>query len=271
MSERPPIEVVADWQGLETPLSVGWLHRDEVRGDEVLAFEYTESWLATGQPMLLDPKLQFVSGRQYAPSTESLGLFLDSAPDRWGRLLIQRRASMEANGSGLNLHDTDYLLAVSDFCRVGGLRFRLDSKEPFLAADHPHSVPPLEALRTLEKASLQFENADQEDPEYAEWLRILLAPGSSLGGARPKGSVIDPDTGLWIAKFPSRSDTYDVGAWEALVYELAELAGLLTVEARAERFSQTGHTFLIRRFDRNATGGRIHFASAMNLLVSCNN
>lgn len=266
MSERPPIEVVADWHGLKAPLSVGWLHRDEVRGEEVLSFEYAGSWLATGQPMLLDPKLHFVSGRQYAPSAESFGLFLDSAPDRWGRLLIQRREAMESGRSRLKLYDTDYLLAVSDFCRVGGLRFRLDSNESFLAKDNPFSVPPLETLRTLEQASLQFESADQDYPKYAEWLRLLLAPGSSLGGARPKSSVIDTDAQLWIAKFPSKSDTYNVGAWEALVYDLAGMAGLQTVDARAERFSSTGHTFLIRRFDRNASGERIHFASAMNLL-----
>lgn len=266
MSEREPIEVVADWQGLREAMSVGWLHRSIVRGEEVLSFEYAREWLDRGAPLLLDPKLQFVAGRQYPDASGAFGLFLDSAPDRWGRLLIRRRAALEASGGAPVLFDSDYLLAVSDCCRMGGLRFRSRTDGPFLAENQPYSVPPLQALRSLEQASLQFERADSDEPEYAEWLRLLLAPGSSLGGARPKGNVEAPDGHLWIAKFPSREDLYDVGAWEAVVYDLAEQAGLRTGTARAESFSRAGHTFLTRRFDRSEAGERIHFASAMNLL-----
>jgi serine/threonine-protein kinase HipA len=148
---------------------------------------------------------------------------------------------------------------------MGGLRFTYGEDQPFLAEKTVYSVPPLHALRELEQASQSFEQASPDDPEYEKWLRLLLAPGTSLGGARPKGTVIDTEASLWIAKFPSRSDEYDVGAWESLVYELASKAGIDTVHSRAEKFSEQGHTFLIKRFDREGAQ-RIHFASAMTLL-----
>ena len=126
-------------------------------------------------------------------------------------------------------------------------------------------IPPIHDLRELEEASRNFEDANPSDPQTKEWLNLLLAPGTSLGGARPKATVMDPSGQLWVAKFPSKSDEFDVGAWEALVYRLAEESGMDTVEARAERFSGQGHTFLIKRFDREEKE-RIHFASAMTLL-----
>lgn len=265
MSRSSEILVFADWLGLAGPSLMGRLYRGVARGEEVLSFEYASDWLALAEPFLLDPKLQFVGGRQYADASGAFGLFLDSAPDRWGRLLIQRRAALEETGASPTLFDSDYLLAVSDTCRMGGLRFKWQADGPFLAEDTEYSVPPMHSLRKLEQASRRFEDSDADDPDAVKWLQMLLAPGTSLGGARPKSSVIDPHGQLWVAKFPSRSDSYDVGAWEALVYELASKAGLRTEQARAEAFSKNGSTFLIRRFDRNAAQ-RIHFASAMNLL-----
>jgi serine/threonine-protein kinase HipA len=172
---------------------------------------------------------------------------------------------LESGDGSSVLFDSDYLLAVSDTCRMGALRFREGAGGAFLAEDTELSVPPLQRLRELEQACRRFEASDADGPEHVEWLRMLIAPGSSLGGARPKCSVVDPDGQLWIAKFPSRADEYDVGAWEGLVYQLAKAAGLRIAQARVERFSQVGTTFLTRRFDREH-GERIHFASAMNLL-----
>jgi len=265
MSRPSTIFVFADWKGLDGATLMGRLHRSTVRGEEVLSFEYDTDWLQQSQPFLLDPKLQFVKGRQYADGANPFGLFLDSAPDRWGRLLIRRRAALESIGTAPVLFDSDYLLAVSDTSRMGALRFSDGPAGPFLAEDTELSVPPLQRLRELEQASRRFEASDSDDPEHVEWLRLLIAPGTSLGGARPKCSVIDPQHRLWIAKFPSRADEYDVGAWEGLVYQLAENAGLRIGEARVERFSKAGTTFLVRRFDREHDE-RIHFASAMNLL-----
>lgn len=265
MSRPASIFVYADWKGLGGPTLMGRLHRSTVRGEEVLSFDYDKDWLGQSQPFLLDPRLQFVEGRQYTDGTNPFGLFLDSAPDRWGRLLIRRRAALESGDASAVLFDSDYLLAVSDTCRMGALRFRDGLDGPFLAEDTELSVPPLQRLRELEQASRRFEASDLEDPEHLQWLRMLIAPGTSLGGARPKCSVIDPDGQLWIAKFPSRADEYDVGSWEGLVHQLANAAGLRTGDAGVERFSKVGTTFLTQRFDRDH-GERIHFASAMNLL-----
>ncbi|MFP4261612.1 MAG: type II toxin-antitoxin system HipA family toxin [Opitutales bacterium] len=265
MTRSSTIFVYGDWKGLSGATLMGQLHRSTVRGEEVLSFEYDRDWLKQSQPFLLDPRLQLVEGRQYADGANPFGLFLDSAPDRWGRLLIRRRAALNSEEASAVLFDSDYLLAVSDTCRMGALRFRDGAEGAFLAEDTEHSVPPLQRLRELEQASRRFEVSDSDDPEHVEWLRMLIAPGTSLGGARPKCSVIDPDGQLWIAKFPSRADEFDVGAWEGLVYQMAKNAGLRIAEARVERFSKAGTTFLVRRFDREQEA-RIHFASAMNLL-----
>jgi len=263
MAERLPIYVYADWEGLAEPTLIGVVHRSVVRGEEVLAFEYEQEWLKLGEALLLDPRLQLVQGRQYPDASGAFGLLTDSAPDRWGRLLIQRRAALEKEPT--SLHESDYVLAVADTCRMGGLRYKLDPDGAFFAEDEALSVPPIHMLRELEQASLNFEAADSGDPHYVQWLQMLLAPGSSLGGARPKASVLDPEGNLWVAKFPSRNDEYDVGAWEGVVTQLAQQAGLSVASSRVERFSVAGRTFLSQRFDRQGQR-RVHFASAMCLL-----
>jgi len=264
MSKPEYIRVYADWKGLGGPQHMGTLQRQVTRGKEVLSFQYEEDWLKRGDSRLLDPQLQLMPGRQFTDKSGQFGVFTDSAPDRWGRLLIQRRA--KRGGDDGHLFATDYLLAVCDVSRLGGLRFKVGGEDaPFLAEEGSLPVPPIHDLRELEEASRNFEDADPADPRYKEWLNLLLAPGTSLGGARPKATVMDPKGQLWVAKFPSKSDEFDVGAWEALVYRLAEASGIETVDARAERFSGAGHTFLIKRFDR-AVEERVHFASAMTLL-----
>jgi len=148
---------------------------------------------------------------------------------------------------------------------MGALRFKTDPDGPFQNNDHQLATPPLHDLRELEQASIRLEECDPNDSEYRTWLNLLLAPGTSLGGARPKANVIDPAGNLWIAKFPSKSDEFNTGAWELVTYQLATQAGLNTVNARGETFSKAGQTFLTQRFDRKGEK-RIHFASAMNLL-----
>lgn len=122
-------------------------------------------------------------------------------------------------------------------------------------------------MRELEQISLKLEEDDiTDDPKYFKWLSMLIAPGSSLGGARPKASVINNDGSLWIAKFPSRSDRGDVGGWEMVTYELALKAGINMAESMAQKFSSNYYTFLTKRFDRAEKNERIHFASAMTML-----
>jgi serine/threonine-protein kinase HipA len=176
----------------------------------------------------------------------------------------QQRAGKVAKTA--RLVESDYLLGVHDAFRVGALRFRIDPHGPYLDDRHGVAAPPFVQLRELEAASLALERDEDNTARGGdEWLRLLIAPGGSLGGARPKASVVDPGEQLWIAKFPSVNDDYDVGAWEMVVHSLARGAGLTVSEALARRYASKRHTFLIKRFDRTLSGARIHFASAMTL------
>jgi len=164
------------------------------------------------------------------------------------------------------LRESDFLLGVHDAYRVGGFRFRLGDTGPFLDDRQDVAAPPFVQLRALGAASQALERDEENDePDGDTWLRMLIAPGGSLGGARPKASVVDPDGGLWIAKFPSVRDEYDVGAWEMVVHTLARGCGLHVPHAQVRRFGGEHHTFLIKRFDRTLAGARMHFASAMTL------
>lgn len=143
----------------------------------------------------------------------------------------------------------------------------MDFTGNFLNDNKEMASPPWTSIRELEQISLLLENEDIVDnPDYIKWLNILMAPGSSLGGARPKASVLDLEGNLWIAKFPSKTDQFDIGGWEMVTNELAKAAGLNVSQARAQKFSTSNHTYLSKRFDRNTKGKRIHFASAMTLL-----
>ncbi len=266
------IWVFADWEPLEGPQQMGILTPQRVRGKEIFSFEYHESWLNTNNPILyLDPNLGHYKGKQYLPEGErNFGMFLDSAPDRWGRLLMRRREAWLAkseNRDEKNLYESDYLLGVFDGHRMGGLRFKVALDGEFMNNQKKMATPPWTSLRELEYASLQLEKEDAiQDPEYARWLNMLIDPGSSLGGARPKASVLDEKGQLWIAKFPSAKDDKDTGAWEMVLHQLAKSCGIQVPEARLLQFSGKHHTFLSRRFDRQNNQRRIHFASAMSLL-----
>ena len=250
------------------PIILGRLYVDGDKRAEKFSFEYDDKWLLNnGAGITLDPELYLYRGRQYTPLGKQLfGLFSDSCPDRWGRLLLQRREAINArkeNRRPNKLTESDYLLGVYDEARMGALRFSVDGGEHFEASDKALATPPWVTLRTLEAAAFSFEN--DEDGFEEKWLNQLLAPGLSLGGARPKATVQDTDGVLWIAKFPSKHDTVNSGAWEMVVHELAKKCGLNVPEARLETFSANGATFIVKRFDREGKR-RIHFSSAMSLL-----
>jgi serine/threonine-protein kinase HipA len=265
------IWVYADWKPMEVPYLIGKLFSQRVRGKEIFSFEYNETWLNTSQAKLyLDPNLGLYKGKQYFPEGKNnFGIFLDSAPDRWGRLLMRRREAWQAKLDGREestLFESDYLLGVFDGHRMGGLRFKLEQDGAFLNNHKKMATPPWTSLRELEYASLQLEKEDAiNDPEYTKWLSMLIDPGSSLGGARPKASVLDEKGNLWIAKFPSSKDDKNTGAWEMVLHELAKVCGIHVPDARLLQFSGKHHTFLSKRFDR-IKDKRIHFASAMTLL-----
>jgi len=265
------IWVYADWKPMEVPYLIGKLFSQRVRGKEIFSFEYNETWLNTSQAKLyLDPNLGLYKGKQYLPEGKNnFGIFLDSAPDRWGRLLMRRREAWQAKLDGREestLFESDYLLGVFDGHRMGGLRFKLEQDGAFLNNHKKMATPPWTSLRELEYASLQLEKEEAiNDPEYTKWLSMLIDPGSSLGGARPKASVLDEKGNLWIAKFPSSKDDKNTGAWEMVLHELAKVCGIHVPDARLLQFSGKHHTFLSKRFDR-IQDKRIHFASAMTLL-----
>lgn len=259
--------VYENWK-TDTPSLIGTLYADGGRGKQIVSFEYDDKWLNDlTNNVTLDPDLRMFKGRQYAPSDKIMfGVFEDSCPDRWGRLLMKRREAIIARKEERKprtLTETDYLLGVYDHTRMGGLRISASKGGVFLSDDKELATPPWATLRKLEAVSLAFEKNDGDMEE--KWLMQLIAPGSSLGGARPKASVIAPDGSLWIAKFPSKYDDINVGAWEMVVHDLAKMCNLNVPEAKLETFSKIGSTFLTKRFDREGDR-RIHFASAMTLL-----
>jgi serine/threonine-protein kinase HipA len=265
MSDEKTIYVYADFLSYHNE-RIGTLYASGNKGRELYSFEYDSKWLQQGC-RFLDPDLQFYSGRQYLNDDKRMfGVFADSCPDRWGRLLMKRREAIRAGKVGekpKKLLESDFLLGVYDEARMGGLRFKTETDGSYLSNDKDFATPPWTSLRELEAASAGFENHDNLSEE--KWLRQLIAPGSSLGGARPKATVMAPDGSLWVAKFPSKHDEHNSGAWEMVVHDLAVMCGLHVPEAKLENFSKFGSTFLVKRFDRDGNK-RIHFSSAMTML-----
>lgn len=245
---------------------MGTLYVDTSRRNEHFSFEYSNKWLQETQFIYqLDPDIFYYTGRQY-PNKNEFGIFADSCPDRWGRALINRRERIDAereNRKPRELHTSDYLLGVYDETRMGAIRFKTDREGEFLSNDSEVAAPPWTTLRSLEEASRNFET--DENFLNDKWLKQLIKPGSSLGGARPKANIEAPDGSLWIAKFPSKNDEWNIGAWEKVTHDLAKMCGLDAPESKLETFSKLGSTFLVKRFDRDGKK-RIHFSSAMTIL-----
>lgn len=257
------VEVWLDADFAPTVL-VGTLH--DARGQ--IRFHYDRSWLAGPHAFALDPDLS-LDAQPFFPRPEAgnFGIFLDSSPDRWGQVLMDRRELLAAKDEGRRkrtLYAWDYLLGVQDLTRQGALRFRAPDTDVFLASERL-AAPPITSLAELEEVARSLTSRRVDDLELLRrWLAVLVAPGASLGGARPKANFTDSDNTLWIGKFPSRDDTYDHGAWEFVVHELARRAQIDVPPARIVRFSDY-HTFCVRRFDRGPCGRRF-YASAITLL-----
>lgn len=260
------IYVFADWFWLESPTLVGVLSAHFAKGKKAFSFEYEKDWLKRDGQRLLDPDIEFYSGPQYPTNKENFGIFLDSMPDNWGKTLMKRRAAQKARAihkKAKTLYEIDYLLGVYDKSRMGALRFKTTIDGQFLDNDKNNPTPPWSSLATLQEAVNQLEN-DVESDAIKKWISVLIAPGSSLGGARPKANILDVHKNLWIAKFPSKMDSIDKAAWEFLAYKLAVAAGIEMAASKIEKIGNSYHTFLTKRFDRK-DGQRIHFASAMTM------
>ena len=263
---KTDIYVYAHWQGMNEPKRIGVLSAQQAKGKKAFSFEYDKDWLKTEKKFLLDPDIQLYGGPQFPNQKENFGIFLDSMPDTWGRTLMKRREaqrSIENNEKPKTLYDIDFLLGVYDESRMGALRFKTDLDGYFLDDNKNATSPPWSSIRELQHAAHIFEN-DTENEEVNRWLSVLMAPGSSLGGARPKANILDNDKSLWIAKFPSKTDITDKAAWEFLAYKLAINAGIEMAPCRIERIVGKHHTFFTKRFDRHGDE-RIHFASAMTM------
>ncbi|MGS2738456.1 type II toxin-antitoxin system HipA family toxin [Sinomicrobium sp. M5D2P17] len=260
------IYVYAHWKGMSEPKIIGILSAHFAKGKKAFSFEYDKAWIKSEEQRLLDPDIRFFTGAQYPDNKENFGVFLDSMPDTWGRTLMKRRAAQEAVERGEKssvLYDIDYLLGVYDETRMGALRFKTDPNGPFLDDNSDKPTPPWSTVRELQYAAGKIEN-EEDSEEIKKWLAVLMAPGSSLGGARPKANILDDNRELWIAKFPSKNDTTDKGAWEYLAYELAINAGITMMPCSIEKIGGKYHTFFTKRFDRDKNE-RIHFASAMTM------
>jgi len=267
---RHAVDVYADWMPIDSPLLIGQLTFSESSRGGVFSFSYDKSFLTSDYRLQIDPLLTLHSGEFYNDSpNKNFRAFLDSSPDRWGRILMQRRSAIEYRKglrSSARLTELDYLLGVHDSYRMGGIRFKAIQSTDFLDNNTEFTAPPMTSLRELEYAAMQIERDENIDSdEYYRWLKMLISPGSSLGGARPKACVTGENNHLWIAKFPNQNDTFDVGAWEMLCYELALSAGVDMFPSEIHRFTSEHHTFLTKRFDRDGDQ-RIHFSSAMTQL-----
>lgn len=262
--------VYADFDWLDKPLLIGELSCDSVRGNEIYGFSFDNEWLAKYGDVFLSDDLQNYTGTQYTRSERDIfACFSDALPDRWGRVLLNRReqiAAADEKRTVRRLTSFDYLMGVDDTSRMGGFRFADTRAGKFINFESSLRVPPLANVRELMHAAHEIEASEEKHLlPSKKWLAQLLHPGTSLGGARPKASVIDEDGSQTVAKFPSRKDDYDVAQWEHFCHVMGRKAGLNVAETRTIDGDKY-HILLSKRFDRTTDGKRIHFASALTLL-----
>ena len=263
--------VYADFDWLKDPELVGQISYEFVRGAQSFSFKFDDKWLVNHSNLSLSADLNNYPRMQYNINNKGLfGCFTDVLPERWGRTLLKRKeqiVAQEENRQVRTLSDFDYLVGVDDFSRLGAFRFKKDKEGAFINTDSNLRVPPVENLSELAFACNEIEKTEANHllPDK-KWLMQLIKPGSSLGGARPKATVVDDSNTLYVAKFPSRNDDYDVALWEHFCHLLAQKAGINSALTKTVSLGGNYHTLLSRRFDRNTLGKRIHFASAMSLL-----
>ena len=265
------IFIYADFDWLEKPLLLGELGYESLRGSDSYSFKYDNSWLRQYGSLFLSADINNYPGWQYTqPERDIFGCFSDALPDRWGRLLLNRREQIlatEEHRPVCKLSSFDYLIGIDDFCRMGGFRFKASQDGEFINCEESLRIPPLTDIHTLVSASMEIEKSEELNrlPEK-KWLQQLVHTGTSLGGARPKAVVVNDEVRLCTAKFPSRNDDYDVGLWEHHSHLLAKEAGVIAAETGVVDTGGQYHTLFSKRFDRTADGRRKHFASAMTLL-----
>ena len=265
------ITVYADFDFLTSPQEIGILGYEHIRGKDHFVFEYSREWLKHYGGILLSGDLMNVPSLQHPRGNDNVfGFVKDSFPDRWGRLLLDRRERLMAQSEGRPkraLTNYDYLIGIEDFTRMGGIRYKREDSDDCINTGAKYLVPPFESLRALCDACHEIELAEERNelPEQ-RWLDQLIDPGTSLGGARPKANVVDTDGKLYVAKFPSKKDLDNTELFEHFSHRLAAKAGINVAKTRTIKISKDRDILLSERFDRTMDGKRIHFASAMSLL-----
>lgn len=263
--------VYADFDWLKDIELIGELSYESLHGSDCYAFKFDDEWLKRYGNLFISADLNNYKGFQYTqPEKDIFGCFSDALPDRWGRTLLNRREQILASEEKRpvrRLSSFDYLLGIDDSSRMGGFRFKETPDGDFINSSNTLRIPPLTSIRELIHASREVEKSEEKNklPDK-KWLTQLVQPGSSLGGARPKASVVDTDKVLYVAKFPSRKDDCNTGLWEHFCHLLAKKAGINAASTQVISTSDKYYTLLSRRFDRTDDGKRIHFASAMTLL-----
>ena len=263
--------VFADFDWLDGPTLVGELGYESLRGSDSYSFKFDNEWLNRFGNLFLSADINNYPGQQYTqPDRDIFGCFSDALPDRWGRLLLNRREQIlarEEKRPVRKLSSFDYLMGIDDYSRMGGLRFKEEINGDFINSETTLRIPPLADVSSLAAASMEVEKSEEQNqlPEM-RWIQQLVHPGTSLGGARPKAGVMDSDGNLYVAKFPSRNDDYDVALWEHHSHLLAKAAGVNAASTSTIQVGQKYHALLSKRFDRLPDGRRKHFASALTLL-----
>ena len=261
------LDVIASFDWMDKAEKVGSLGYEYLRGSDVFSFEFDKTWLKRYPKIDFGCDLRPYTGVQYSQGNHIFGCFSDTLPDRWGRRLIDLRASLETEGKASHtLSDWDYLKGVEDEMRMGGFRFQDPIDGSFISSTPSYSVPPAIHIDELLQAAKEIEKSEYKhlEPEK-KWVQRLFQPGSSMGGARPKACVQSGGQ-LYLAKFPSINDDINVSQWEHFAHLMAKECGITVAETQVIKAGTGQDILLSKRFDRTEDNKRIHMASSLTVL-----
>lgn len=261
------LDVIASFDWMDKEEKVGSLGYEYLRGSDVFSFEFDKTWLKRYPKIDFGCDLRPYTGVQYSQGNHIFGCFSDTLPDRWGRRLIDLRASLETEGKASHtLSDWDYLKGVEDEMRMGGFRFQDPIDGSFISSTPSYSVPPAIHIDELLQAAKEIEKSEYKhlEPEK-KWVQRLFQPGSSMGGARSKACVQSGGQ-LYLAKFPSINDDINVSQWEHFAHLMAKECGITVAETQVIKAGTGQDILLSKRFDRTEDNKRIHMASSLTVL-----
>lgn len=265
------LEVIAAFDWLQKEETIGILGCEYIRGNQIYSFEFDKNWIKKYNGIPLSKDLSNFLGKQYLYNEKGLfRCFADALPDRWGRKLADLKADIVNHNRTFlpnKLTDWEYLQAIGDESRMGAFRFKIPGKDKYLNAEEKFNIPPILELGELMDAAQHIErDLDKKLPPEERWINRLFNPGSSMGGARPKACIKDKGGNIYMAKFPSIKDEYDIARWEHFAVQLAKDCGINAVESNLVNNKNYHSIFISKRFDRTGDRRRVHMASALTLL-----